>query len=296
MAALSRFSPCKINLLLNILGRRSDGFHELETVFFPIPCGDDLHLETTDHPGIEVTCNHPGLPVDSSNLVYRAAAAFLNRVQCASFVGVRIHLEKCLPLAAGLGGGSSNAAQVLLGLNELMEHPLDLQALHALAATLGSDVNFFLQDQPAIATGRGEKIVSVPCPPVLHRGLLVLYHPGFGVSTPWAFKQLPRFPSLLNGRPGRATEMVAAFQDATPESLAPHFFNSLEGPVFEKYPILELCTQFWLQQGAWAARMSGSGSTCFALFRDPETGLRARSAFERTFGTTGWLQFVPLSR
>src|SRR5512143_4155879 len=150
---LEKKSPCKVNLLLNILGRRADGFHELETVFYPVRVFDRISL-TRSGRGIDLSCSAPGLPTDARNLVYRAAALFL--VAAGIKDGVRLELEKHIPLAAGLGGGSGNAATTLLGLNELFGGPLVPEQLQRLAATLGSDVAFFLQSKPALATGRGE--------------------------------------------------------------------------------------------------------------------------------------------
>src|SRR5689334_23187055 len=152
---LEKQSPCKINLLLNILGRRADGFHELETVIQPIALYDRLSFMRAGR-GIELTCNNSSLPTDSRNLVHRAAAAFLAATNISD--GVRIHLEKHLPLAAGLGGGSGNAATTLLALNELFEAPLTSDQLQTIAASLGSDIPFFLQTKPALAAGRGERI------------------------------------------------------------------------------------------------------------------------------------------
>src|SRR5262245_14153663 len=147
---LERKSPCKVNLLLNILGRRPDGFHELETVIHPVNLCDELSL-SSQGTQIELTCDLPDLPVDSTNLVYRAAAAFLKTASIRG--GVRIQLRKKVPLAAGLGGGSSNAATTLQALNELFGKPLSLAQLFDIAAAIGSDVPFFLQDRPAVAMG-----------------------------------------------------------------------------------------------------------------------------------------------
>lgn len=138
---LIRSSPCKVNLLLNILGRRPDGFHDLETLFHPVPLCDELTFETESESGIHFTCDHPELPTDRSNLVVRAAEQFLVEAQRTG-QGVRIHLTKRIPLAAGLGGGSSNAAQTLVGMNDLLGRPLGIDQVDRLAATLGSDVNF----------------------------------------------------------------------------------------------------------------------------------------------------------
>src|SRR6266566_4718620 len=134
MPSLEKDSPCKVNLLLNILGKRADGFHELETVFHPVNVCDHLRFARAGH-GIQLTCDEPTLPTDGSNLVHRAAAKFLEAAKISA--GVKIHLEKKLPLAAGLGGGSGNAAATLLGLNELFGQPLPPEKLHELAASLG---------------------------------------------------------------------------------------------------------------------------------------------------------------
>src|SRR5436190_5289571 len=155
---LEKQSPCKVNLLLNILGKRADGFHELETVMHPVPVCDTLSF-ARDGNGIELACSDPALPTNSSNLVWRAARAFLENAGIVS--GVRIHLEKRIPMEAGLGGGSGNAATTLLGLNELFGSPLTPHSLQELAAALGSDVPFFLQGKPALGTGRGERIEAL---------------------------------------------------------------------------------------------------------------------------------------
>ena len=178
--ALEQKSPCKVNLLLNILGQRPDGFHELETVMHPVNLFDEIRFARGGD-GIQLTCNEPALPVDSKNLVYRAADAFLKLHHLRD--GVRIHLQKRIPLAAGLGGGSGNAATTLLALNELFDQPLSTAKLNELAASLGSDVPFFLQNRPALATGRGEKIQPLDFFPALRGKAFLLIHPGFGIST-----------------------------------------------------------------------------------------------------------------
>ncbi len=178
-----RQSPCKVNLVLNVLARRADGFHELETLLQPLPLYDRLTFERAEV-GIQLTCNIPNLPTDSQNLVWRAAAMFLEAAGIRA--GLRIDLQKEIPLAAGLGGGSGNAAATLLGLNEMFDCPLSAERLNQIAASLGSDVPFFLQNNPALATGRGEKIQPLEPFAALPGAALLLVHPGFGVSTPWA--------------------------------------------------------------------------------------------------------------
>jgi len=288
---LTRPSPCKVNLLLNILGRRADGFHELETVMHPVPIADELSF-TRSGSGIQLTCSEPSLPVDAGNLVHRAATAFSSRVQIRE--GVSIHLEKRLPLAAGLGGGSSNAANTLLGLNELFGHPLTPDPLTDLAAALGSDVPFFLQDKPALATGRGEIIRRLDAFPALRGVFILLIHPGFGISTPWAYRELARFPVALQGRAGRAQQLVERLRAGDLAGAVREFYNSLEAPALEKYPVLKLYQEFLLEHGALAALMSGSGSTTFALVADRNRAEQLREAFQRRFGAAGWTALVPL--
>src|SRR5271154_6808354 len=182
---LKKKSHCKVNLLLNILGRRADGFHELETVMQPVNFFDALTFERGGK-GIQLSCSDQNLATDSRNLIFRAAEIFLAAAKISD--GIQIHLEKKIPLAAGLGGGSGNAAVTLLGINELFDHPLAPEQLAGLAGSLGSDVPFFLQNQPALATGRGEKIVPCPPFPALRGAVFLLVHPGFGISTAWAYQ------------------------------------------------------------------------------------------------------------
>ena len=149
--------------------------------------------------------------MDSKNLVHpRGGTISCQRRNISG--GVKIHLEKNIPLAAGLGGGSGNAATTLLALNELFGQPLAAEKLHELAAALGSDIPFFLQDKPALATGRGEKMQPLENFPALRGKAFFLIHPGFGISTPWAYQNLARFPKRLNGKAGRAKELVGKLQ------------------------------------------------------------------------------------
>ena len=289
--ALTKRSPCKVNLLLNVLGRRSDGFHELETVMHPIRIYDELTFERVVE-GIELSCSEPSLPTGGSNLVYRAAALFLQTAQIKE--GVRIRLEKRIPLAAGLGGGSGNAATTLLGLNELFGSPLASEQLAALAASLGSDVPFFLQDRPALATGRGEKIQSLDFFPALHSAAFLLVHPGFGIASAWAYQQLQRFPAAVNGRAGRACNLVSLLQTEDLRTAGSQFYNSLEFPALEKYPLLAVFQEFFRNNGADATLMSGSGSTTFALLESGPAAETLLEKFKTKFGSSNWTAVVPV--
>ncbi len=291
LMTLTRQSPCKVNLLLNILGKRADGFHELETILQPVPVCDELQFNRDGH-RIELTCNHPSLPVDSRNLVYRAAAAFLKTARRSE--GVRIHLEKRIPLAAGLGGGSGNAACTLLGLNDLFSQPLAARQLEEIAATLGSDVPFFLQNQPALATGRGENITPLDLSPALRGVFVLLIHPGFGISTAWAYQALAGYPQALNGRPGRAQKLASLLQTVDLAAAANEFYNALEAPALNKYPLLALFQEFLKANGAVAAMMSGSGSTTFALVKGQKAAEQLREIFRTKFGENHWMAVVSL--
>lgn len=284
-------SPCKVNLLLNILGRRPDGFHELETVMHPVNLCDELQFEQTGG-GVQLSCSEKNLPTDSKNLVHRAATKFLEAAGLSA--GVKIHLNKKIPLAAGLGGGSGNAAATLLALNEMFDRPLALQKLDEIAAALGSDVPFFLYHQPALAVGRGEKVSLLENFPALAGRAFFLIHPGFGIATPWAYQALARFPAALNGEKGRAERLVAKLQAGDLRAASGEFYNSLEAPALDKFPVLGLYQEFLRASGALAALMSGSGSTTFAIAENLAAAEALGEKFKSEFGPNCWTAAVPV--
>ena len=288
---LEKESPGKVNLLLNILGKRADGFHELETVIQPIRVFDRLSFARAGR-GVQLSCSEPGLPTDPRNLVYRSAELFLQAARTKE--GVRVHLEKRIPLAAGLGGGSGNAATTLLGLNELFGQPLSPKQLQLIAAFLGSDIPFFLQSKPALATGRGEHIQALEIFPALSGAVFLLIHPGFGIPTPWAYQHLARFPAALNGQPGRAQKLVSLLQTSDLKTAGTEFYNSLEAPALEKYPLLALFQEFLRANGAAATLMSGSGSTTFALVQGQPAAEALAEKFKAKFGQGNWIAIVPV--
>ena len=288
---LEKQSPCKVNLLLNILGKRPDGFHELETVMQPVNLCDEMTFERAGT-GLQLTCSHSELPTDAKNLVHRAASSFLSAAKIAD--GVRIHLQKNLPLAGGIGGGSANAAVTFTALNELFGSPLALEQLHALAAGLGSDVPFFLYDKPALATGRGEQVQTLENFPALKGRAFFLVHPGFGISTPWSYQNLARFPEALNGRAGRAATLVSALQSDDWPAVVDGLYNSLEAPAFDKFPVLALYKEFLRENGALVALMSGSGSTTFAIAENLAAADALAEKFKARFGSHGWTATVKI--
>ena len=247
------YAPAKINLSFEIKGRREDGFHEIETLMAPISLSDCLTIERGETRGdIKFSCDDASVPNGEENLVVRAARLFQTATKIGA--GVEIVLEKKIPHGAGLGGGSSDAAATLLGLNELFETRLDQKELVQLAAQIGSDVPFFILGSAATCRGRGEIVEPARLPANFN---LLLVKPDFGVPTPWAY-----------GRWKDSRELPGV--EYTPQEFSGvRFLNDLERPVFEKFVLLgHLKT--WLRQQAevGAALLSGSGSTLFAVLRE----------------------------
>lgn len=246
-------APAKINLSLRVLGRRGDGFHEIETLIAPISVCDEIRIESRAvKQEIAFSCDDSSVPKGEDNIVVRAASAFFDQTQITS--GVSIQLKKRIPHGAGLGGGSSDAASTLLTLNELFETNLSREALAKMAENIGSDVPFFIFQSAAVCKGRGE-VVS---PTRLGQQLLVLLlKPGFGVPTQWAYSQWRESREIPD-----VSYTSQAFDRQT-------FVNDLERPVFEKFVFLPQLKMWLLQQPeVGVALMSGSGSTMFAVLRD----------------------------
>ena len=273
-------APAKINLSLSILGKRPAGFHELESLMVPLTLADSLTIELMDAGApstgpsevgaapCQFSCSDPTLPCDDSNLVVRAARRFFETA--GSSGAVRIHLEKAIPHGAGLGGGSSDAASTLLGLNALLGTPLTEQTLHGLAAEIGSDVPFFLARSAAVCRGRGEIVKPLPFP---HALPLLLIKPAFGVPTPWAYSRW------------RDSQEIPGISYTAQEFPWGRLVNDLERPVFEKYLFLALLKRWLLEQPETiGALMSGSGSTCFAVLRDAADGPALETRVRKEFG------------
>jgi len=172
--------------------------------------------------------------------------------------------------------------------------PLSSEQLHDIAASLGSDIPFFLQSQPALATGRGECIQPLQPFLALRDVFAVLIHPGFGIPTAWAYQNLSRFPDALNGRRGRAQRLVDLLNTPDLITASREFYNSLEAPVLDKYPILALFQEFLRENDAAPTLMSGSGSSTFALFQNSAAAEEIASRFRKKFGENCWIAIVPL--
>jgi 4-diphosphocytidyl-2-C-methyl-D-erythritol kinase len=247
------FAPAKINLALKVLGRREDGFHEIDTLITPISLCDEIKIERgAADKGILFRCDDPSVPQGDDNLAGRAAKIFFTATSIEPRIS--ISLKKKIPHGAGLGGGSSDAASVLLALNELFETKLPREALTEMAEPIGSDVPFFIFQSAALCKGRGEIVTPVKLKDKLH---VLLLKPGFGVSTPEAYSHWQHSQEIPD-----VCYKEQEFADLT-------FANDLERPVFEKFVFLAQLKMWLLNQSeVGAALMSGSGSTIFAVMRE----------------------------
>jgi 4-diphosphocytidyl-2-C-methyl-D-erythritol kinase len=269
------FSPAKINLYLRILEKRPDGYHELETVMLPLDFGDTMTFEP-QATGIELTCNDSRLPTDDTNLIVRAA-------KLLGAGGAKISLQKRTPLAAGLGGGSSNAATTLLTLGR-GESPATLAAL---AAKLGSDINFFLAGGAALCRGRGELVEPIACK---LSATILLINPGFGISTKWAYESWATAAQRLTVTPPAVSLLRRALAEDDLAGVCRSLYNSLEAPSVGKFPVLELLKDAMRAGGAAGAMMSGSGATVFGLFANPTSARSCAQVIGEQFGPSMWTQ------
>lgn len=264
LKGLKVLAPAKLNLTLEILGKRSDGYHEIRSVMQPISLYDILWLEGgTDQ--LEVQC--PGFPELESdqNLIVRAVR--LLEKEIGRTLALTIRLRKRIPLGGGLGGGSSDAATVLVNLNRLLGDPVPPDRVTVLAAQLGSDVPFFLKSQTALVLGRGERILPWPNFPLWW---YVLICPDFPVSTPWAYGQI-KLPLTEE----KEISNIGSLKEMGGIPRTEQFQNDLEAGVFPTFPQLSAIKEALLGQGCLKSLMSGSGSTVFGIWEDPVKAARA---------------------
>lgn len=283
-------AQAKLNLSLAITGRRADGFHELVSLVAPVALADTLTLEV-GRP-LALTCDDPALPVDGTNLVLKAAAAYARRRPSAP-TG-HFHLSKKLPHGAGLGGGSADAAAALRLLDRASGDPLGPEALEALAAEVGSDCPFFVRGQAAVMRGRGERLTILPdaARAALAGRKVVLAKPPFGVPTPEAYGLLAKAGKY---RPPAQAEAELAAWIGSPSADPAGLGNDLAAPVFAKYIALPagLASLRRVTGAEW--HMTGSGSACFAWVKDgfDQAGLRAE--VRRVWGAGAWVAETVIS-
>jgi 4-diphosphocytidyl-2-C-methyl-D-erythritol kinase len=255
--------PAKINLWLEVIRKREDGYHDISSLMLPVSVFDNISIDV--RPGgepISITCDSPAIPSDERNLAWRAADLY---VKCSrKKVGMNIHLEKHIPWGAGLGGGSSDAGGVLVALNSLFENAVPPGDLERLALSLGADVPFFLHSRPALATGIGERLQFADNAPDYP---LLLIKPPVSVPTGWVYRSLKLTKASPQIRLDSFSENPWRLQDLIE--------NDLESVTVQRYPVIADLKRWLIGHGALAASMSGSGPTVFGIFK---TGQAAKEA------------------
>lgn len=259
MAKIELKARAKINLTLDVIGKRLDGFHEVEMIMQAIELHDIVHLEVQSA-GITVTTNHPLLAAGESNIVYKAAKLVVDTYGIKQ--GIRIYIEKNIPVAAGLAGGSTDAAAVLCGLNSLWNLALDQEEIAQMGASIGSDVPFCVRGGTALAKGRGEVLASLPDVPQLW---LVLAKPELEVSTAEVYRN---FNPLKVGTRPKTAATITAIRNRDIDGIIGNLANVLESVTLTRYPEVSELKKIMEQTGLVRALMSGSGPTVFGIARD----------------------------
>lgn len=271
---ITRKAYGKINLALDITGKREDGYHLVKMILQTVDLYDQITVERLEE-GIVLTCDDPRVPTGEKNLAYKAARLMIQTFGLTE--GVKIHIEKKIPMQGGMGGGSTDAAAVILAVNELFDLHADTDLLDKLAVTLGADVPFCLREGTYLAEGIGEKLTALPDAP---HGYLVLIVPSFGISTAWAYARADEMEDLVH--PDIAG-MVKAIEKQDLVKMASGMGNILEQVAIAKHPEIQAVKDQLLQHGALGAMMTGSGSVIFGIFDDQK---KADLCFETFKGET----------
>jgi 4-diphosphocytidyl-2-C-methyl-D-erythritol kinase len=268
-------APAKLNLSLHVTGRRPDGYHELVTRMQKIDLCDQVVIQTRGQAGIEISCDWPTVPSDHTNLAVKAASAFLQASNLGSACGLSITLNKSIPAAAGLGGGSSDGAAVLNGLNRLFDYPLTEAQLMQIGRTLGADFGFLISShQAVVATGIGDQLRQAETVDRFH---YLLVNPGIRVETKWVYD---------NYRLTKDSDKFILCGSQTSENAVftlDDLHNDLEQVTMPRYPVIGRIKQQLLDEGASGALMSGSGPTVFGLFDNLEVAEAAQGSLTRRF-------------
>ena len=260
-------SYSKINLTLNILGKRQDGYHNIETIMQSVNLADRIFIKE-EKEGIEIKCSHPLIPVDTQSLTYRTAEKILNRYRVTK--GVKIEIDKKIPLASGMAGGSANSASILVGINKLFDMNLSNKDLREIGEELGMDVPFCIQNGTALAYHKGEKVTPLPFinPPLW----VIIINPGFEIPTKWAYNNIDL--DRIEKEKNNIKDMLKALKDRELPEIAKNLFNSFEGLAIKKYPEIGKIKDRLIKEGAMGALMSGSGPTVFGIAQNKEQALK----------------------
>ncbi len=277
-------APAKVNLCIRVFNQLPNGYHKLWSLMHSVDLFDQVRIRLNpNHDRIQLTCDDEILPVDQRNLVYRAAKNVLGRINGS--VGVEITLKKAIPLAAGLGGGSSDAAATIYGLNQLLKLGWGLSELCEVGGELGSDIPFFFHTPCAMVRGWGQEVI--PCI-IDGKRWVVLVNPRFPIQTKWAYEQLASQRENIAPLGSWCQEVEAALRVSW-EAIIEGMENDFEAPLFPVYPILEFIKKKLRAFGAEAALLSGSGATVFGVFDTPEA---ARTATAELRQNTQWHVFA----
>lgn len=287
------FSPAKVNLLLAVTGKRDNGFHDLVSLVAPLEFGDFLDISIVEGPGpVELSCTNPDVPLGDENLIVRAVKSY--REAAGVEASVQIHLEKHIPMEAGLGGGSSNAAVALLALNELNGQVLSISDLSGLAAEIGSDCPLFLHRSPLIMRGRGEKIELLTSD-ILDRlagQQIAVFKPGIGISTAWAYGKLAEKGSgYANSRD--IEKQLNDWKRGLIE-LDQILFNSFEESVFGKFIVFQALFERIQIKLNLRPLLSGSGSSCFVLLHDEHTAKSLEALVKEALGESAFFEVTAI--
>ena len=273
MAKLIITAFAKVNLFLEVLRKRPDAYHDIKTILQEIDLFDKVTLKESSSPEIIIHSTNPDIPLDSSNLAFKAACLFKKHIN-EKKKGVVINLEKNIPIAAGLGGGSSDAAATLNGLNKLWKINLGTDTLSRLAKQIGMDVPFFIKGGLSLATGRGEKLSPLKSRPLLW---FVLAIPSVKVSTAWAYNHLSISPLTTKIKENR---MLKALRSSDAGEIGKQLFNRLETVTMKRYSEIASLKEEMLSKGARGALMSGSGPAVFGIFSAPQEAYKIRDTLQ----------------
>lgn len=261
-------SPAKVNLILDVVSKRKDGYHNLETIMVPVSLCDNIEIAGTMSNQIEIISNNKDLPTNSRNIIHKAVKLLQNKTGIKK--GVIIKLNKKIPIAAGLGGGSSNGASVLLALNKLWKTRLTRKQLMEIGKTLGADVPFFIYGKTALAKGIGEKIYPIK---IKRDFWSILINPGFPVSTAWVYRNLNL---ALTKKAKDNNKLISLLKKGEhPDLWGKYLFNDLENVTLQKFPVLTEIKKAIMESGALNVLMSGSGPSVFGVFASRDKALIA---------------------
>ena len=283
-------APAKINLTLRVVGKRADGYHLLDTIMVPVSLYDEIEIHQMRRSAsrrlgvpslIAIRCNHPQVPLGQDNIAYRAAELLMRKAKICRPIAIRI--RKQIPVGAGLGGGSTDAAAVLKGLNRLWRLRLSVRQLEQLALQLGADVPFFIRAKPARARGIGEKLRLLS---KLRRRWLVLVYPGFPVSTAWVYRNLPSKLTKVSVNTSIATPLESL------DKLDKLLINDLEQVTVRRYPEISRAKSMLSLAGAAGVLMSGSGSSVFGIFKSKRLAKQAFHRLRKEEGVQAFLVHV----